>query len=192
MIIEGKEYLKPLFVFALPNEEGGFFDNVDKLFVGLGKVQSAYHLTRTLALDRSIDIVVNLGTAGSPLFKKGTVVNCSKFVQRDMDVRGLGYPLYHTPFSDEETILEYGITMSGVPQATLGSGDQFATSIDEESFHVVDMEAYALAHVCKNEGIPFLCLKYISDGADDNAANDWTTEVTRSAIALKNILFNNI
>ena len=51
------------------------------------------------------------------------------------------------------------------------------------------MEAYALAKVCKEENLPFLCLKYISDGADGNAVDDWLTEVKKAAIALKSVLF---
>ena len=38
---------------------------------------------------------------------------------------------------------------------------------------VVDMEAYAIAKVCKLENIQFKCFKYISDKADGNAENDW-------------------
>jgi len=35
------------------------------------------------------------------------------------------------------------------------------------------MEAYALAKVCKNFQTPFISFKYISDGADNNSADDW-------------------
>ena len=37
------------------------------------------------------------------------------------------------------------------------------------------------------ENIPFLCLKYISDGADGNAAEDWTVQVHKAALAYGNI-----
>jgi adenosylhomocysteine nucleosidase len=49
------------------------------------------------------------------------------------------------------------------------------------------MEAYALALIAKKEGIPFLCLKYISDGADNNAADDWTVLVHKAAVAFGEI-----
>ena len=35
---------------------------------------------------------------------------------------------------------------------------------------VVDMEAYALAKVCKLENINFRCFKFISDNADETAS----------------------
>ena len=38
---------------------------------------------------------------------------------------------------------------------------------------IVDMEAYALAKVCKLQNIPFKCFKFISDHADESAKDDW-------------------
>jgi adenosylhomocysteine nucleosidase len=46
---------------------------------------------------------------------------------------------------------------------------------------VIDMEAYALAKVCWLEGAAFACAKYISDGADAQAAADWQSNVHRAA-----------
>ena len=46
---------------------------------------------------------------------------------------------------------------------------------------IVDMEAYALAKVCKLEGIKFRCLKYISDNANSDASSDWTKNCKKGA-----------
>lgn len=46
------------------------------------------------------------------------------------------------------------------------------------------MEAFALAKVAEQEQIDFLCLKYVSDGADGSAADDWTQEVKKASKAL--------
>jgi adenosylhomocysteine nucleosidase len=56
------------------------------------------------------------------------------------------------------------------------------------SYNVVDMEAYSLAMIAKKENIPFLCLKYISDGADEDAADDWTIQVHNAAASFGEIL----
>jgi len=56
-------------------------------------------------------------------------------------------------------------------------------------YNVIDMEAYALAVTAKKENIPFLCLKYISDGADGLAADDWSLNVHKAAKAFKELLF---
>jgi adenosylhomocysteine nucleosidase len=39
--------------------------------------------------------------------------------------------------------------------------------------------------VCLREEVPFLCLKYITDGADGKAAADWTTSLDKAAHKLK-------
>ena len=46
---------------------------------------------------------------------------------------------------------------------------------------VVDMEAYALAKVCRVHGADFLCVKYVTDGADHAAAADWHDNVHEAA-----------
>ena len=55
-----------------------------------------------------------------------------------------------------------------------GSGDSFVTDkYKVGGVDIVDMEAYALAKVCNELGVPFKCFKYISDEADENASRDW-------------------
>ncbi|MDO5614849.1 MAG: nucleosidase [Cruoricaptor ignavus] len=184
MIVNDKEYKNPLFVFAMSAEAGNYFQDVETLFTGLGKVNAAYELMKKISENRP-DIIINLGTAGGFGFKKGEVVNCTAFVQRDMDVSELGFEKYKTPFSNEEPILVYGLKMNDLPSGICGTGDSFETNHNTDVYNVVDMESYALALVCKRENIPFLCLKYISDGADDDAANDWNEEVKKAAQKLR-------
>lgn len=49
----------------------------------------------------------------------------------------------------------------------------------DNDFDLVDMEGYALASVSKAFGVPFASFKYISDGSDDDAADQWVDEVKR-------------
>ena len=51
------------------------------------------------------------------------------------------------------------------------------TSPPELQTDIVDMEAYALAKVCRHLGMTFHCWKYISDQANDAAPTDWATHV---------------
>ena len=46
---------------------------------------------------------------------------------------------------------------------------------------VVDREAYARAKMCRLEGLPFACAKYITAGADPGAAEDWLANRPRAA-----------
>lgn len=178
---------QPLLVFALESEAAGEFDQYKPLIMGIGKVNAAYHLTKYLQSHRPA-LIVNLGSAGSHTFPRGEVVCCTRFIQRDMDVRGLGFRLYETPLSGREPILEYGLSVPGLPQGICGTGDSFEMDHKTDDYNVIDMEAYPLALIAQQEGIPFLCLKYISDGADGNAADDWNVQVHNAAVAFKKII----
>lgn len=184
MTINGKLYSNILLVFALESEAGKEFDSFNKLFVGVGKIKATYHLVKAIQKSKP-DLIINLGTAGSTVFDRGTIVNCNRFIQRDMDVRALGFKKFETPFSDETILLEYGIKTSDLPNGICGSGDQFEMEHMNPEYNVIDMEAFALAKVAEQEQIDFLCLKYISDGADGSAADDWTQELKKASIALK-------
>ncbi len=177
-----------LFVFAL-EAEATAFDGMNKLITGIGKVNAAFELARAIRIRRP-QLIVNLGSAGSACFRQGEVVCCTGFVQRDMDVRGLGYALYETPFSGIPAILEYGLKMEGLPEGICGTGDNFEMNHATTAYHVVDMEAYPLAMVAMKEEIPFLCLKYISDGADGSAAEDWPVQIHKASKIFRNILLS--
>jgi adenosylhomocysteine nucleosidase len=191
MIKINQQYSFPLeqvlFSFALASEAAEVFAGYNTLITGIGKVNAAYQLTKAIQQKRPA-LIVNLGSAGSNEFQKGDVVCCTKFVQRDMDVRGLGYAQYETPLSGLPPVLEYGLAMDGLSQSICGTGDTFEMAHAATLYDVIDMEAYALAMIAMKEQIPFLCLKYISDGADGNAAEDWTVLVHKAAMAYGNIL----
>lgn len=163
------------------------FEERNHLICGIGKVSATYHLLKAIQAERP-SLIVNLGSAGSNHFQRGEVVCCTKFIQRDMDAVALGYELYETPLSGLPTILEYGLLMEGLQEGVCGTGDNFEMAHAATGYNVVDMEAYALAVVAMKENIPFLCLKYISDGADGNAAADWTVQVHQAAAAFGKVL----
>jgi adenosylhomocysteine nucleosidase len=177
----------PLYVFALESEAAQEFTHVNHAFVGIGKVNATYNLVKHLTIQKP-SIIVNLGTAGSSKHLGGEVVCCTRFVQRDMDVTALGFEKYQTPFATQPTVLEYGFSVAGLPEETCGTGDSFEMAHATGAYDVIDMEAFALAWVAKQEGIPFLCLKYISDGANDEAATDWQVAVHLAAVALRKAL----
>lgn len=176
-----------LFTFALESEAAAVFTDCNTIITGIGKVNAAYELSKAIHKNKP-SLIINLGSAGSTCFKKGDVICCTKFVQRDMDVRGLGYAQYETPLSGLPPIIEYGLLMDGLQEGICGTGDNFEMGHCAPAYTVVDMEAYALAMIAMKENIPFLCLKYISDGADDNAAEDWLVQVHKAAIAYGKIL----
>lgn len=173
-----------LYVFALAIEASTEFDHVDTLFTGVGKLHTAYALLKRITVKKP-SLIINLGSAGSNRFSRGEVVCCTRFIQRDMDVTALGFEKYQTPFSSEPVILEHGFQLDYLPQGTCGSGDSFEVDHRVTQYDVIDMEAFSIAWIAKQENIPFLCLKYISDGADGKAAEHWQEAVRNAAKALK-------
>jgi len=178
-----------LFVFALESEAAEEFTDCNVLITGIGKVSAAYALTKHIVQHKPA-MIINLGSAGSNQFTKGTIVCCTKFIQRDMDVRGLGFQLYETPLSGIDPLLQYGLQIEGLPHGICGTGDSFEMNHDVTDYSVVEMEAYPLALIAQKEHIPFLCLKYISDGADGSAADDWNELVHKAAVAFRELLFH--
>jgi adenosylhomocysteine nucleosidase len=174
---------------ALDIESQGLFAQrgVPVLYTGLGKVNAAYRLTRALAEHRarhgSLPCVVNFGTAGSPTLQAGSVVACRRFVQRDMDVSGLGFAIGTTPFEEIPALLEFPALFPELPDGICGTGDRFETGKPVVECDVIDMEAYALAKVCHLEGAAFGAVKFVTDGADGNAGVDWHANLPRAARA---------
>lgn len=179
---------RPLFVFALESEADVEFVDKELLFVGVGKINTTYNLTKRIDIYKP-SIIINLGSAGSNIFPRESVVCCTQFVQRDMNATMIGCKKYETPFSkNEEGTLNYGLEVDFLEKGICGTGDNFEVAHQTNDYNVIDMEAYALANVAKREGIPFLCLKYISDGADDSAGDDWEVMVHRAAKILRKVI----
>ena len=175
---------KILIVCALEVETQGQLENYDVLYTGVGKVNATYKLTTHFGKYGSYipyDLVINYGTAGSRKIKKKTLVDCTKFVQRDMDVTGLGFMRGETPFEDDPQ-LTIKSTSEFNPikrNALCGSGDNFVEDKTNYYGEVVDMEAYALAKVCYKREVPFISFKYITDGADEQAHEDWEANLAQ-------------
>lgn len=176
-----------LVVMALPLEAQGVFEaaGIPVLYTGVGKVNAAMVLTKALASYRHagkpLPCIVNFGSAGSRRLASGSLVACTAFHQRDMDVSGLGFAPGATPYEDIPAAIDFPTPFGDLPVATCGTGDSFETSGHAMTCDVVDMEAYALAKVCHVEGTMFACAKFVSDGADHAAAADWQANLHRAA-----------
>ena len=176
-----------LIVAALKDETKHHFEElgVPVLYTGLGKVNAAYFLAREITRlrleNRLPKAVINFGTAGSPVFKTHELVECTGFVQRDMDLTPLGFEYGITPFEEIPSRFEVPKRLPRLASGLCGSGDSFETGTAKVHCTVVDMEAYALAKVCYLESVPFLSVKYITDGSDHNAHNDWNANLHKAA-----------
>ena len=169
-----------LIVCALEKETQGQLDDWNVLYTGVGKINATFKLTQKLQINRSLppmpELVINYGTAGSRELPIGELVDCTKFIQRDMDVTGLGFMQGQTPFENLiPTVLDYDhVEFNPIGEKLrCGTGDNFVDNNIDSYSDVFDMEAYALAKVCHHYDIPFISFKYITDNADEHSAGDW-------------------
>ena len=142
----------------------------DVFFTGVGKVNAALCTARIIEQYKPKH-VINFGTAGGITVGTG-LYQCTRFVQRDMDCKALGFEAGQTPY-------EFEIALGTTAGLTCSTGDNFvsdpALAIPAD---IVDMEAYAIAKVCQHYNIEFVCFKYITDSADVDAHADWKHTVS--------------
>jgi adenosylhomocysteine nucleosidase len=177
-----------IIVMALPQESRGLVERAAAdmvLYTGVGKINAAIALTRQLTELRVAGapqpLVINFGTAGSRSIPAHTLIACNRFAQRDMDVSGLGFAPGVTPFDATPAIIEFPPVFAHLPQLLCSTADSFATHLHAVDGDVVDMEAFALARVCRAEGARFACAKYVTDGADSDSAAHWEAALDAAA-----------
>ena len=176
-----------LLVSALAGELQGF----DPLITGVGKVNAAITLTRYLTENPKTPAVVNLGSAGGVGLAKGSLIKVDTFWQWDMRCEGLEFKRGQTPFDNHPSHLQgdYEINIDGLTEADCYTSDQF---LDDPALLpsgpcVVEMEAFALAKVCRIFEVPFAAIKYVTDAADGEAGDDWQEGLPSCAESLGNV-----
>ena len=174
---------------------------------GWGKVSAARAATRLLCAAPDIDLLLFTGVAGAANadLEQWDVVLADAVVQHDMDSRPL-FPRFTLPalnraqlnpdpswFQWASTALAQAhqageIDGFGTPSTGLiATGDRFigdAAVLDAlrealPGLKAVEMEGAAVAQVAEQEGIPWLVLRVISDGADANAAQSFEDFIQR-------------
>ena len=149
-------------------------DDVEVIYTGVGKV-NATSAAQLAVMALRPQLVINYGTAGKIAHIHNGLVEVAHVIQRDMAAMPLA-PRGRTPFSPELDKLS-----SGSGNVVCGTGDSFVTAIDpwlvENNVDIVDMELFAIAHVCQRHGVPWRAFKFITDAADENAADHWNENV---------------
>lgn len=174
-------------IVALPMETQGHFEKngIPVHYCGIGKINAAMKAAELIHTEK-VTHILNLGTAGSHKFPTHSLIECTAFIQRDMDLSPLNFPKGETPMDE----IPGKITVPGIlslPTGTCGTGDRFEVGPPELECDLVDMEAYAIAKVCKKNNIQFTSLKYITDGSDDQAHKDWLENIKPGSLKLLEI-----
>ncbi len=195
-----------LIVCALKQEVNGELDDYlpdprQLIYTGVGKVNATGQLTERLHsshlhyLPKMPKLVINYGTAGSRELPIGELVDCTKFIQRDIDVTGLGFMKTQTPFEQEvPIILDYDhVKFNPIgKKLRCGTGDNFVQDNMGSYSDVYDMEAYALAKVCFVYDVPFISFKYITDNANEHSPKDWEENLADGIKEFKERVLNEI
>ena len=172
---------------------------------GWGKVSAARAATRLLASEPSIDLLIFTGVAGAAdsALSQWDVVLADALVQHDMDARPL-FPRFTLPALKQDrlkpqpawfnwaktALLEAHSAgdLDGFPRPSSGliaTGDRFIGDpavlqalLDAlPDPRAIEMKGAAVAQGAEQEGIPWLVLRVISDGADAAAAQSFKSFV---------------
>lgn len=153
---------------------------------GIGKVNAAY-TTGLLIEHFAPDVILNCGVSGGigDGIKVLDLVVVESCVQHDVDTTGLGDPIGMVSTVNRiyfETDKKYSdIFDKSLPRGIAASGEQFVASYDKKKeiadrFNAIicDMESGAIAQCAYIAGIPYVCLRCVSDLADEAATMSFT------------------
>jgi adenosylhomocysteine nucleosidase len=171
-----------LYVMAAEAEYGTQLRaRITPLMAGVGPVEAAVEvsaeLARLAAAKRLPQIVVLLGSAGSPKLEQAEVYQATSVSYRDMDASVLGFEKGVTPFLGLPAVLPLGPLVPGIARATLSSGASVISGPAYRAIEadMVDMETYAVKRACDRFALPLVAIRGISDGVSElRHIGDWT------------------
>lgn len=174
--------MKDIILIAMPEEAPSLVGKENVFFTGVGKVNAAI-AAATLIERYKPNRVFNFGTAGGIGLVPGSIYRCTHFSQRDIILGGclIG------PQSEEL----HAPIITGGSGLRLSTGDNFVTDTYNINADLVDMEAFAIAKACQLANVQFICYKYISDMADENAAEHFVDQVHKGEEHYLKVLEHN-
>lgn len=155
---------------------------------GVGKVNAA--TGAAIVLSMGAEKVLNFGVAGGlhSNTEVGGVYLMEKAVQYDFDITQLEGGKIGTLDGETENFLPLFVPEAlNLPLRALGTGDRFNDSPTDHALllelgcDVREMEAGAIAQVCKNAGVPFTSVKAISDVYGMGSTTEQFTQNTARA-----------
>lgn len=166
----------------------------------VGKVNSA-RVTQILIDYFNIDLVINVGTAGSVdnSLEIGDVVVATELVQYDFDVTPFGRKLGEIENIGEsikvdEKFLKLFDNIN-VRKGIIASGDRFIVNREDKDnirnifkALAIEMEGASIAQVCFLDKIPFLVIRSITDKLDGSSKVDFEKFLESSSKVVANIL----
>ena len=164
---------------------------VQAVKTGIGRACAAFHLTQAIMQTRP-DFVLNVGTSGTFTHKVGDVLVCRRFLDRDFQPLALPGVEWEMEFPDALPLCLPSVLNGQVTDKnfTLSTGDDFVTTSSVVKADAVDMEAFAEAMVCREMGIPFVAVKYITDVVGQNSVKEWEERLADARVGLTHYFEN--
>lgn len=160
--------MNDIILLAMPEEAPNLVGIPNVFYTGVGKVNAA--ITAATLIERHKPTrVFNFGTAGGITTTHGGIYKCTTFTQRDVILGGC-------ITGPQAEVLHKPIVI-GEDGSILSTGDNFVTDTYNINADLVDMEAYAIAKACELAGVEFICYKYISDMANEDAPDHFSDHV---------------
>ncbi len=151
------------------------------LITGIGPVEAAASTAQALESLRAEgglpDLIVSLGSSGSPTLDHARVYRITEVSYRDMDARALGFAKGETPFPRIPAVLPLAEGPAALPTARLATGGSVVSGPAYEAIDadMVDMETFAVVRAAARFGVPVMGLRGISDGRTDvTTLEHWT------------------
>ena len=174
-------------IFKINNPNGEIM--LQTVCSGIGKVNAT--VAATYFAGSGFDIIISGGFSGGLSgVSKNDIITGTEYVEHDFDLTVLGYKLGEKPgqryiySSPEYLINDITEMFPFIKKGVFATGDSFIcdcekrkTIIDTFGAAACDMETACIAYVCNISGIDFLSVRMISDGAGDNATDDYYTSL---------------
>jgi adenosylhomocysteine nucleosidase len=165
------------------------------LITGVGPVEAAaavgHALAELKAGDGLPDLIVSLGSAGSPALDHARVYRVASVSYRDMDASPLGFPRGETPYPRVPAVLPLADGPPMLPPARLATGASIVSGAgyDAVDADMVDMETFAVVRAAARFGVPVLGLRGVSDGRSDlTELSHWTDALAEIDLRLAEAL----
>lgn len=165
-------------------------EGIEVLVTGVGKAVAAAGLAKRLADGPPVDLVVNVGTAGSVDGVLRGLVEIDYVTQHDLPYAAIDN------LTADDVVRGFELRIGTPPRSVAGpaadakalaTGDVFiadaehAQRIAAAGIHVVDMEGFAYAATCAIFEMPLRCIKIVSDFADQDAGDSWLDTIDKCA-----------
>ena len=184
--------MKILIVYAIPQEKIEVtIPNAEVVYVetGIGKVSAAMKTMRAIC-EYHPDMVINIGSAGTINHKVGDIFVCNHFIDRDLRKVTLDGVVSEIEFGNDA--VNHVFSGRELVYGTCNTGDSFITQGADIEGDVIDMEAYAEADVCREMGVPFISVKYVTDVVGQNSSEEWFAKLADARQGLTAFFNKNV